>query len=135
VISLTPEAAAHLAALERFYTDKGRPQALRNLGHALARPAPRPYAKLAELGLSWLKRGRYWVAYDPDGPIIAGVFFETDDNSKPHAVTWVSGAAAVPNAVSGFSCPTGQSADPSVARRSRERLETSAGLKPQAAVL
>ena len=71
---------------------KRRPQALRNLAHALAEasliisnaperglPAPRPYPALAELGLSWLKRGRYWVAYDPNVPIIAGVFFETDN--------------------------------------------------------
>jgi hypothetical protein len=29
--------------------------------------------------LAWIKRGRYWVAYDPAGPVIAGVFFETDD--------------------------------------------------------
>ena len=41
--------------------------------------APRPYPELAELGFQWLKRGRYWIAYDPAVPIIAGVFFETDD--------------------------------------------------------
>lgn len=92
MIALTPEAAAQVDALERFYVRKGRPQALRNLGHALAEasliianaperglPAPRPYPGLATLGLSWLKRGRYWVAYDPAVPVIAGVFFETDD--------------------------------------------------------
>jgi plasmid stabilization system protein ParE len=91
LIALTPEAARQLEALERFYVDRQRPQALRNLGHALAEasliivnaperglPAPRPYADLASLGLSWLKRGRYWIAYDPAVPIIAGVFFETD---------------------------------------------------------
>jgi len=92
LIRLTPEASAQVEALERFYIEKGRPQALRNLGHALAEasliianaperglPAPRPYPDLAVLGLSWLKRGRYWIAYDPTVPIIAGVFFETDD--------------------------------------------------------
>ncbi len=92
MIALTPEASAQVEALERFYIEKGRPQALRNLGHALAEasliivndpgrglPAPRPYPGLASLGLSWMKRGRYWIAYDPAVPIIAGVFFETDD--------------------------------------------------------
>ncbi len=92
MISLTPEANAQLEALERFYVDKRRPQALRNLGHALAEaslitlnapergmPAPRPYPELATLKLWWLKRGRYWIAYDLAGPTIAGIFFETDD--------------------------------------------------------
>lgn len=92
MISLTPEASAQVAALEWYYLDKQRPQALRNLGHALAeasliiahtpelgRSAPRPYPDLGGLGLLWLKRGRYWVAYDASVPIIAGVFFETDD--------------------------------------------------------
>jgi len=92
LISLTPEASGQILALERFYVDKQRPQALRNLGHALAEasliianapergiPAPRPYPNLAELGFLWLKRGRYWIAYDPAVPIIAGVFFDTDD--------------------------------------------------------
>jgi plasmid stabilization system protein ParE len=92
LIALSPEASAQLEALERFYVEKQRPQALRNLSHALAEagllianapergmPAPRPYPALAVLGLSWLKRGRYWVAYDPRVPIIAGIFFETDD--------------------------------------------------------
>jgi plasmid stabilization system protein ParE len=92
LIALTPEASAQLEALEQFYIAKERPQALRNLGYALAEasliilnaperglPAPGPYPALAEFALRWLKRGRYWVAYDPAGPIIAGVFFETDD--------------------------------------------------------
>jgi hypothetical protein len=95
LIALTPEADAQVGALERFYIEKQRPQALRNLGHALAEasliimnaperglPAPRPYPALASLGLSWLKRGRYWIAYDSAIPIIAGVFFETDDIPK-----------------------------------------------------
>lgn len=92
MITLTREASAQVVALERFYIDKRRPQALRNLGHALAEAsliitnapdrgisAPRPYPALAELGFLWLKRGRYRIAYDPTAPIIAGVFFETDD--------------------------------------------------------
>jgi hypothetical protein len=65
LIALTPEASTQVEALERFYIDKQRPQALRNLGHALAEasliitnapsrglPAPRPYPDLAALGLS-----------------------------------------------------------------------------------
>ena len=92
MISLTPEASAQLDALADFYVSKMRPEALRNLGHALAEaslmilnapergvPAPGPYPELAAFGLSWIKRGRYWVAYDPSVPTIAGVFFETDD--------------------------------------------------------
>ena len=92
MIGLTPEAAEQVEALERFYVAAGRAQAVRNLGHALAEAAliivnaperglraPRPYPELAELGWSWIKRGRYWIAFDPRVPIIAGVFFETGD--------------------------------------------------------
>ena len=92
MISLTPAASAQLDAFEQFYIDKGLAQALRNLGHALAEAsliilnapergldAPGPYPGLAAFGLRWIKRGRYWVAYDPSVPIIAGIFFETDD--------------------------------------------------------
>ena len=92
MIALTPEAAAQLAALERFYVENQRAQALRNLGYALAEAsliilnapergavAPRPYPALISFNLLWLKRGRYWVAYEPSVPIIAGVFFETND--------------------------------------------------------
>ena len=42
-------------------------------------PAPRPYPELSLLAHLWLKRGRYWIAYDLVGPVIAGVFFDTDD--------------------------------------------------------
>lgn len=92
MIALTSEASVQLEEFERYYIDKQRPQALRNLGHALAEaslvilnapkrglPAPRPYPDLAYLAFLWLKRGRYWIAYDPAGPVIAGIFFDTDD--------------------------------------------------------
>ena len=92
MIALTPEARAQLEEFERHYVRQQRPQALRNLGHSLAEAslvilnapqrglaAPRPYPELASLALLWLKRGRYWIAYDPAGPVIAGVFFDTDD--------------------------------------------------------
>lgn len=87
-----------MAALGQFYIDKQRPQALRNLGYALAEAsliilnapergaiAPRPYPALSSFGFLWLKRGRYWVAYEPSVPIIAGVFYETNDipNNMP----------------------------------------------------
>ena len=95
MIAVSPEASAQIAALELFYVEKGRSQALRNLAHALAEAsliitnapesgsaAPLPYPELAAFGLSWLKRGRCWIAFavaGPDGPRIAGVFFESDD--------------------------------------------------------
>ena len=92
MIALAPEASAQLDEFERYYTEQQRPQALRNLGHSLAEaslvilnaprrglPAPRPYPELASLDLLWLKRGRYWIAYDPAGPVIAGIFFDTAD--------------------------------------------------------
>ena len=92
MIALTPEARTQIAEFERYYVERQRPQALRNLGHALAEASlvilnapqrglvsPRPYPELASLDLLWLKRGRYWIAYNPVGPIIAGVFFDTDD--------------------------------------------------------
>ena len=86
MISLAPEASAQLEALDRFYVEKQRPQALCNPGQALAEASPiilnvlerRIPAQRALLALPWLKRGRYWIAYDPAGPIIAAVFFETD---------------------------------------------------------
>lgn len=91
MIALTPEASAQVESLERFFIENARPQALRNLGHALAEasliilnapergmPALRRYPGLSALGFSRFKRGRYWIAYDPVDPIIAGVFFETD---------------------------------------------------------
>ena len=92
MIALTPEASAQLDKFERRYTEQRRPQALCNLGHLLAEAsliilnaprrglsAPCPYPELASLDLLWLKRGRYWIAYDPAGPVIAGVFFDTAD--------------------------------------------------------
>jgi hypothetical protein len=92
LIALTPEAGRPVEAPIHFSAERQRPQALRNLAHAHAEaslivanaperglPAPRPYPELAALGLSWLKRGRYCIAYDPAASVIAGVFFETDD--------------------------------------------------------
>ncbi len=99
MIALTPEASAQLDEFERYYVEQQRPQALRNLGHALAEaslvilnapqrglPAPRPYPELAILELLWVKRGRYGIAYDPAGPTIAGISFDTDD--IPNRALW-----------------------------------------------
>lgn len=92
MIALTPEASARLEARDRFTIEKRQPQAIRNLGHALAEAsliilnapergirAPRPCPELAALAFLRLKRGRYRIAYDRAAPVIAGVFFETDD--------------------------------------------------------
>ena len=92
LIALTPEADAQVEALEQFHIDRHRPEAMRNLDHALAdaslvildtpkrgTDAPGPYPDLAASGLLWLERGRYRIAYDPALPVVAGIFFETDD--------------------------------------------------------
>ena len=92
MIALTPEADAQLEALEQFHIDRHRPEAVRNLDHALAdaslvildtpkrgTDAPGPYPDLAASGLLWLERSRYRIAYDPAVPVVAGIFFETDD--------------------------------------------------------
>jgi plasmid stabilization system protein ParE len=92
LIGLTAEAQAQLDAFETYYSKQNRPDALRNLAHALAEaslvilnaphrgvPAPRPYPGLARLGLFWLKRGRYWIAYDARATIIAGIFYDSAD--------------------------------------------------------
>ncbi len=92
MIAFTPEARGQIEEFERYDVERQRPQALRNLGHALAEASlvilnaphrglasPRPYPESVSLELLWLKRGRYWIAYDPVGPIIAGVFFDSDN--------------------------------------------------------
>ena len=92
MIALSPEAVSQVESLEKFYIEAKRPEAIRHLAYALAEAsliilnapdrglrAPRPYPDLAALGLLWVRRGRYWIAYDPSGPTIAGVFFDTAD--------------------------------------------------------
>ena len=40
--------------------------------------APRPYPRLAQPGVLWVKAGRYWVYYTTTSPpVIVGVFYET----------------------------------------------------------
>ena len=64
MIALTPEARAQLEEFERYYVERQRPQALRNLAYALAEASlvilnapkrglasPRPYPELASLEL------------------------------------------------------------------------------------
>jgi len=91
LIALTPEARRHVRALYAYYEERDRPEATRALRNALnaawekittspgaGLPAPRPYKQLAEPGRTWLKLGRYWIAYrtQPTTAIVA-VFFET----------------------------------------------------------
>ena len=91
MIALTPEARRHVRAPYAYYEERDRPEAARGLRNALnaawekiptspeaALPAPRPYKQLVEPGRTWLKVGRYWIAYrtQPTTAIVA-VFFET----------------------------------------------------------
>lgn len=79
--------------LRKFYREKERPDALRNLERSIldaertlasaphdGLPAPRPYPKLRHEGLLWIKSGRYWIAYRlQPTPIITAIFFDTAD--------------------------------------------------------
>jgi hypothetical protein len=90
VVEVSPEAAEQIRRLNDHYVDLKRSAALRNLADALHRakiriatrpleglPAPRPYPDLADLGLRWIKEASYWIAYDPAGTSIAGIFYDT----------------------------------------------------------
>ncbi len=70
-----------------------RPEASRSLRNALTDawdritadptaglPAPRPYPRLARAGWSWIKAGRYWIAYGQRPPVaILAVFYDAAD--------------------------------------------------------
>lgn len=93
MIPLSPTAEVQLDALLAHYERLGRIEAAENLLTALERasirisnapgagiPAPRPYPKLAALGLQWIKQGRYWVAYLSEPiQVIVGVYHEAAD--------------------------------------------------------
>ena len=93
MIGFTPEAAQQVRDLRNNYRSKQRPEAVSNLLAALSAarrrihsdpgsglPAPRPYPHIAKPGRSWIKEGRYWIAYSlTEPPVIIGVFFETAD--------------------------------------------------------
>jgi plasmid stabilization system protein ParE len=89
LIAYTREAEDQVADLIRHYEGLRRTEAIRAFLDALTEaerrinddpesglPAPRPYPGLAELQLSWLKAGRYWIAYSRQAlPVIVAVFF------------------------------------------------------------
>lgn len=93
MIALSPNAQDDIQQLARFYAERERPAAIRNLAAAVARAAariqrdraaglaaPRPYPKLAKPGRTWVKEGPYWIAYTTtDPPVISGVFHESAD--------------------------------------------------------
>lgn len=93
MIALSRVAERQLDALLEHYAEKGREEAIVNLGQAvltaLARieqsplaglAAPRPYPATARSGERWIKEGRYWFGYTlTTPPIVIAVFFETAD--------------------------------------------------------
>jgi len=93
VIELSRRAAAQLDSLLAPFSEKKRPEAMRNLLSALreardaiqANPdggltAPRPYPTLARPGRHWLGSGRYWIAWRsrPVLKIVAVVYDQAD---------------------------------------------------------
>jgi plasmid stabilization system protein ParE len=94
VIRVSRAARAQVASLAKWYADRNRPEAVRNLRSAIVAAAdrivaqrgtffwaPRPYPDLARPGWRWLKEGPYWIAYAPDrsGPVIRAVFYAAAD--------------------------------------------------------
>ncbi len=96
MITYTPRASRHVAALIDDYHARERPEAIRNLIAALREasavieanpaaglPAPRSYPDLIRPGWAWVKAGRYWFAYRqrPNLAFVA-VFYETANIPK-----------------------------------------------------
>jgi hypothetical protein len=93
LIGLTPKAERQVDELRRHYEDRERIEALYALlaavdeakqriesNPAAGLAAPRPYAQLANPGRSWIKVGRYWVAYSTTRPlVIVGVYYDMAD--------------------------------------------------------
>jgi plasmid stabilization system protein ParE len=91
LIEYTPRAVRQIGTLIQHYEDLRRPAAIRALFAALdtaerkieSQPsvglaAPRPYPQVARSGRSWVKAGRYWVAYSTTRPpVIVAIFYET----------------------------------------------------------
>lgn len=91
MINYAPEALRQINDLRDHYGNLERFEAIDALTAALLKaerkieanpagglPAPRPYPQLARQGRSWVKAGRYWVAYRTTPRLtIAAVFFET----------------------------------------------------------
>lgn len=93
MIALSRQARRHVSGLLAYYEEHDRPEAARGLRAALVTawdkitaspaaglPAPRPYPQLKRPGWSWIKSGRYWIAYRTAPVlIIVAVFYETAD--------------------------------------------------------
>ena len=94
MIRLSRAARIQVADLARYYDDRDRPEAVRNLRAVIVRAgerieaqrgpffsAPRPYPNLIRADWLWLKEGPYWIAYTPDpaGSIIRVVFHQAAD--------------------------------------------------------
>jgi plasmid stabilization system protein ParE len=91
LIAYSPEALRQIIELRDHYRTLDRIEAIRALDAALSQaerriaadpaaglPAPRPYPQLASPGRSWLKAGRYWIAYRTLPRLtIAAVFYDT----------------------------------------------------------
>jgi len=91
VIALSARATLDVARLEEHYDQLGRPEAIRNLAHALAEAsdriendpdagltAPRPYPGIARPGRLWLHVRRYWIAYSTTvPPVMLAVLYDT----------------------------------------------------------
>ena len=86
----TPKAARQVVELRRHYEERERLEAIAALAAALEAaerriedypeaglPAPRPYPEVARPGRSWIKEGRYWIAYSTRRPLIVAVFYDT----------------------------------------------------------
>ena len=91
MIAFSRRARWQIAELNRYFEDRERPDAIRNLIAALRTasaaierdpnsglPAPRPYPQLKRPHLAWVKAGRYWIGYRRRPELmIAAVFYET----------------------------------------------------------
>ncbi len=96
-MELSATARRQVNELRRYYREKGRPEALRNLTQALrlaarqitagdSRPAPRPYPAMAVNGEGWTKAGSYWIAHTTTKPhVILAVFYDQADIPKRHS--------------------------------------------------
>jgi plasmid stabilization system protein ParE len=90
-VRFSPRAKAQLAELRRYYRQKGRPEAARNLiaamkmaafkiGRGQSLPAPRPNPDLQAGGEAWVHVGHYWVLHTTGEPVtVLAVFYDTAD--------------------------------------------------------
>ena len=93
MIPFSRQAAKQLAQLRDHYEALDRLDAVRNLAIAVQEAsttiqrdpaggltAPRPYPQLAKPGRTWVKAGRYWIAYVAvPRLLITGIFYDAAD--------------------------------------------------------